>query len=71
MFMNLLAAIEADINQASIALQQMQSPKEAPGTELIRIVQLQSKKEQLINLAMQYVKLQNQYREVCGANSIY
>ena len=68
MLVNLLAAIEADIN---IAQQKILRMTETPVVVSYEIQQLQEKKKQLANLAMQYVNLQNQYREISGANSIY
>lgn len=68
MFTQLLAAIEADINKThqkiqDLAVNQATRPKE--------LQELRSKKQQLVDLAMQYVGLENRYREVAGLNSIY
>lgn len=66
MFTNLLAAMEADINAAVKAMHEKQA-----ANQLTELQQLQNKKRQLVSLVMQYVALENQYREVSGANSIY
>lgn len=60
MHLHLLSAIEADINKAAIA--QQQNPQD---------VNLATKKQQLAELAMQYVQLENRYREISGLNSVY
>lgn len=67
MFVNLLAAIEADINQAAQKLQTVTMPiiSQQEYNELV------AKKQRLAALAMQYVGLENQYRELSGVNSIY
>lgn len=60
MFVNLLAAIEADINQT--IEQQQKAPHD---------INVATKKMQLTKLAMEYLQLENRYREVSGANNIY
>lgn len=64
MLANLLAAIEADIN--NIVTQNTMNELSAEQFE-----QSQIKKQQLTEIAMQYIELQKRYREVSGANSIY
>ena len=68
MFINLLAAIEADINLAQQKILHMTATPIAVNLE---IQKLQEKKKQLANIAMEYVALENKYRELSGANSIY
>lgn len=60
MHLHLLSAIEADINKTSVA--QQQNPQD---------VNLATKKQQLAELAMEYVQLENRYREISGLNSVY
>lgn len=60
MFNNLIASIEADINK--VAAEQQQYPHD---------LNVAKKKEKLKELAMDYVKLENRYREVAGLNSVY
>jgi len=67
MFINLLAAIEADINLA----QQKILHAGAPASANIEVQKLHEKKSKLATLAMEYVALENRYRELSGANSIY
>lgn len=59
MFKNLLAAIESDINALSIA--QDAAPHD---------VNIIAKKLQLKEIAMQYIGLENKYKEI-ALNSIY
>ena len=68
MFINLLSAIEADIN---LAQQKILRMTETPTAVNYEIQQLQEKKKKLSDLAMEYVSLQNRYKEVAGLNSIY
>jgi hypothetical protein len=68
MFVNLIAAIEADIN---LAQQKIITLSKSPTATNYELQQLHVKKKKLAELAMQYVGLQNQYREISGANSIY
>lgn len=67
MFVNLLAAIEADINQTAQKLQEVNWPANNDQ----QYAELAVKKQKLRDLAMGYINLQNQYREISGANSIY
>ena len=67
MFINLLAAIEADLNNLSTQIQTATQKQQG----LTKVVQLAEKHEALKQLAMNYVALENQYREVSGLNSIY
>ena len=61
---NLLAKIEAELNQAAIKLSTDQlTPEQA--------TELKQKKEKLSGLAHNYLALENQYREIAGFNSIY
>lgn len=64
MFVNLIAAIEADIN----AIPQQLNAVIADPVAQARIME---KHQRLKELAMGYINLQNQYREISGANSIY
>lgn len=60
MFNNLLASIEADINK--LATEQDKRPHD---------VQIATQRLELKKLAMDYVKLENRYREVSHRNSVY
>lgn len=68
MFVNLLAAIEADINIISNKIKVGNMPPIIP---IAQHKELLAKKQQLAELAMRYVNLENTYREVSGANSVY
>jgi hypothetical protein len=67
MFANLIAAIETDLN--NIALQIQEATQKQQGFHLVS--KLTDKREKLKDLAMEYVGLENKYRELSGANSIY
>jgi len=67
MFVNLLAAIEADINQTVQKMKEINWPANSDQ----QYAELAIKKQQLADLAMRYINLENQYRQVSGANSIY
>lgn len=71
MFINLLAAIEADINAAKQKMLQTEKEESWNSQQLKQWNELAAKKEQLSKLAMEYIGLQNRYREVSGANSVY
>jgi len=60
MFRDLLAAIEGEINK--VVEQQRAAPHD---------INIATKKMQLRELAMNYIKLEKQFREVAGLNSIY
>lgn len=60
MYTNLLAKIEAEINEV-VKLQQ-QNPRD---------IQLATKKIKLRQLAQEYLKLETQYKELAGLNNIY
>lgn len=60
MFNNLLASIEADINR--LATEQDKRPHD---------IQIATRRLELKKLAMDYIKLENQYREISGLNSVY
>jgi Zn-finger domain-containing protein len=64
MFANLIAAIESDLN--NIALQIQEAIQKQQGLHLVS--QLTDKREKLKDLAMEYVGLENKYRELSGAN---
>lgn len=68
MFNNLLASIEADINQTTANIQRL---TEKPAAVTHEIQLLKSRKQQLADLAMEYVNLENRYREVANRNSVY
>lgn len=60
MFKDLLASIEADVNR--LAKEQDNRPHD---------VQIALRREKLKEIAMDYVQLENRYREVAGINSVY
>lgn len=68
MFKDLLASIEADINQTAATIQ-MLTQKPTAVTHEIQL--LLSRKQQLADLAMDYIQLENRYREVAQRNSVY
>jgi len=68
MFANLIAAIEADINSTKGKILELTAKPVAISYEL---EQLQKKKKELAELAMDYVKLENRYREISASNSVY
>lgn len=60
MFKDLLASIEADVNR--LAKEQDNRPHD---------VQIALRREKLKEIAMDYIQLENRYREVAGINSVY
>lgn len=60
MFAHLLSAIEADINR--LAAEQDKKPQD---------VQIAAQRLQLKELAMDYVNLENRYREIASKTSVY
>lgn len=68
MFANLIAAIEADINIISGKIKKGNMPPIIPIAEHKELL---AKKEQLSELAMDYINLEKRYRELSGANAVY
>lgn len=64
MFVNLLAAIESDINAIPKQLS-------ASASDPIAQAQVIEKHQRLKELVTSYINLQNQYREISGIGSIY
>jgi hypothetical protein len=68
MYAHLLSAIEADINIISDKIKKGNMPPIIPIAEHKELL---AKKEQLADLAMDYINLENRYREITSKTSVY